>query len=312
MNIEEFTELRLKYFETAFIGRAKSTVESSHSSMNEFEDFLFLGTHGKRIDLSDPDLFSEFLKDVWKRHKREGPRRVVSGVTRFIRWLLRAGYITRDPSTAVTGFKVVRGPTKPPITRADYDAIMAVCDAGPARWLIMTAWATGMAMVDICFLSLDEIDLENLCITKRRKKSDSRCIIPIETGSDFHKALIQQIKNMDLSHPENDRENEKYYLSPELKRIYSGSHGNLTTMVSKIFRKAGVDKRKTFHSFRVAYCSMLANGDVNLGLACKMTGHKNPGTFAKRYLKVKPEALHQALTDARNKQAEHEQSAFLD
>lgn len=312
MNIEEFTTLRLKYFNTAFIGRSEGTIDCSRRSLDEYEDFIYLGKHGMPADIENVDLYAEFLKVVWARHKREGPRRVVSCVTRFLRWMMRAGYINRDPSASVTGFKVIQGPTKPAITRADYEAILKVCDSGDMRWLFMTAWSTGMAMVDICNLTLTEVDFDNWCICKRRKKSDSRCIIPIETGSDFHKALMDRVKNIDLLHPANDRATDTYYLCPELAAAYKGSHGNLTTNVTKIMRKAGLGRMKTFHSFRVAYCSMLANGDVNLGLACKMTGHRNPGTFVKRYLKVKPEALHQAVTDARNKQAEHEGSAFMD
>jgi len=312
MTLEEFTKIRNKYVLNSMPGLSESTKEIHRRSIDEWEDFMFLGDHGLKPDLEDSDLYALFLNHVWAKFKREGPRRVSSSVVRFLRWCLRAGIIQRDPSLVVRQLKTVQSPTKPALTRSDFDAILANCIDGRLRWLFIAGWYTGLAMVDICELSVDEVDIKNWCITKRRRKSDTNCIIPIETGSMFHVELLERMKAVDPSHRVNDQNAEKFYLNPDLLEWYRSSHGNLTTAAKALMLKAGVDKHKTFHSLRVAYCSMLANGGVNMGLACKMTGHKNPETVVRRYLKVKPVALHQALHDARAKQAEHEDAAFLD
>lgn len=311
MTLQEFNKLRVQYNKTAFVGRSPGTMERSRQSLDNYEEFMFYGGHGENPDFEDLDLYSEWLKDVHKRHKRQGVQLVSSHIVRFLRWCVRAGHITKDPSTVIFGMKITQAQTKPAYTRSDYEAMRDAAVGTDLSWLVICGWATGMATVDICLLRLDEVDLDNWCIIKQRSKSGSSCVIPIETGSEFHAALLEKIKSVDLNHPVHDKANQHYYLCPTLAHRYKTKQGEMAHDLRKLQKRAGVDKRKTFHSMRVAFCSMLANGNINLGLACKMTGHRNPGTFVRRYMKVKPAVLHQVLTEARNKQVENESGVFM-
>lgn len=312
ITLEQFRELRGRYFREAFIGRSRATIRRNNAAMDYYEEFTFHILAKPEVDLESTADYATWLDHVDRTRKRQGKQMSTSAVIRFFRWLMRVGLMNRPPSMIIDSLPFRQSPPKPAFTVAEYERLKKEAIGTVCWWPIVSAWATGMSIIDVSLLTTDEVDLDNWCIHKRRAKSNAPCIIPIITGSDFHEALLEKLKNLDLSHPEHKPEEGVYYVDPNLANLYrSSSACGVMQPFDRIKEKAGIDRRKTFHSLRVSFCSMMANSNMSLALACKMSGHTDPETFVRRYLKVDPKVLHKVLAEARNKQAERDGEVFL-
>jgi hypothetical protein len=87
----------------------------------------------------------------------------------------------------------------------------------------------------------------------------------------------------------------------DLARVYKRQESDNSGRLQAIFRaacgKAGI-QGKSFHCFRVALCTALANSDTNTFLVCAISWHSDPKTFM-HYVRTDKDALRSALRRAR-------------
>jgi len=155
------------------------------------------------------------------------------------------------------------------------DEVGKLVNAAPNRdWktLIYLGAFTGARLGDCVGLTWDNIDTENAMISYTQKKTGKNVILPV------HRDLLHHLHAL----------SESGALGPLCRSLarkkQSGNHG-LSEGFKRIVVRAGLDlkvvkgkgtrnfARRTFHSLRHTFSSVLANQGVSEEMRMKLTGH---------------------------------------
>lgn len=205
----------------------------------------------------------------------------------FIRWMHRMQYI----SSPLHEF-MPRVPAPPPgeiviVTDEQYRRFVEEYRSSPYGWAMVLAYHTAFRLGDVCSLRWSEVDLKTQWIRKipnKTRRNGEKVEVPILSGSDLYEWLDRLSKDKD----------DPEFVSPELWRRYQ-SHYGLPSDLSKALRSVGI--YTTFHSLRKTFESRLANSGMNLAVAAKITGRRDPKSLM-RYVKPDPEVVRQGVTMA--------------
>ncbi len=185
----------------------------------------------------------------------------------------RYGFIDKNPVPAVRLPKCVSS-ERDVFTM---DEIGKLVNAAPNRdWktLIYLGVFTGARLGDCIDLTWENIDASNAMISYAQKKTGKNVILPV------HRDLLQHLHTL----------SESGTLGPLCRSLAkmrkSGNHG-LSEGFKRIVVRAGLDlkvvkgkgtrnfARRTFHSLRHTFSSVLANQGVSEEMRMKMTGHSS-------------------------------------
>ena len=137
---------------------------------------------------------------------------------------------------------------------------------------LVTMWFTGMSCGDACTLKWEDVDLEQLAIFVRRRKTDSLQIIPILAGSLMHESLTKAHRMRDGD-----------YVWPAAAEKYLRSQEQVSTGINEVVRS--VCPGKTSKHMRNTMASRAANAGVNESMAMQIGGWKDPKIFREYILK---------------------------
>jgi len=176
------------------------------------------------------------------------------------------------------------------------EEIGKLVNAAPNRdWktLIYLGAFTGARLGDCVALTWDNIDTENAMISYTQKKTGKTVVLPV------HRDLLHHLHAL----------SESDTLGPLCRSLaktkQSGNHG-LSEGFKRIVVRAGLDlkvvkgkgtrnfARRTFHSLRHTFSSVLANHGVSEEMRMKMTGHSSR-EMHQRYSHHDHEALQKAM-----------------
>ena len=209
------------------------------------------------------------------------------------RWIDLNGWTDFCPNKWL---KTIRIPErkKKLVTYDEYCALRDNMARSYYRWAVVCAYHTGMAASDVYLLKWAEVDMDNLVITRVRKKMirfGKPCIIPIVPGSDLYEWLKIMREN---AQPDAE------YVCPALANLmlYSDPK-NVYVKFSASVNRVLPGRKITFHCFRHTFVSNIANSGMNLAVACAITGHSSPDMF-KKYVKPNIEALRKGIVDGIN------------
>lgn len=288
-----------EYFKTTFVGRTESTALRNRDAMRELEIF----TGQRQLDKS---WYMEWRAHCYGRWASSHAHNVMSKTHRFLNWLESMEYIEQNPRVKV-GLPIIpiTVKEKKPFTLEDYEAMKAASVGTVMHFLVILGWATGMRLSDCCLLQWGAVDMDKLEIATiqwKVKRLGHKAYIPFEPGSDLHQALLEKQKLPIQQSWPNIPDKGIFYVDPDLAVLYKRQMGNcfrdLQIKFNAVMKKAGITD-KSFHCFRVALCTQLANSDVNTVLACSISGHRDPSIFLK-YARVSTEARRAALNKARS------------
>jgi integrase len=287
-----------EYYAQTFIGLTDRMAQLARQYLTAFE--MFLGS--KKLD---PTHYAKWVQECHNRWSPGTAKLALSHTDRFLRWLENMDYIVKSPHRVIKKPVVALGTPRPAFTPAEYEALKIGSIGTELHWLVVLGWATGMRLSDCCLLTWERVDLNNLIIctpqlkTKRHGKLQT---VPFEIGSDVYHALTLKAALPPSTHWPNNPANKVYYVDPELarqfKRQYSGNNQGLQRKFRALCDRVGIPSTKSFHSFRVSMCSVLANSGINMAVGMAITGHQNPQNFI-RYVRVQTSALRAALHQAR-------------
>jgi integrase len=165
--------------------------------------------------------------------------------------------------------------------------------------VIRFAFFTGARLRDITNLRWSNIDLAKGTMTFKPMKTDRK-------GKEITLPLHADLEHWLLERPTTD--DGKAYLFPDLANRSSGGREGLSYDFQKLMKAAGIaaeyeyleaegDARKriklSFHSFRHAFASMLANAGVTQEIRQKLTGHASAEVHA-LYTHLEMEVLRDA------------------
>ena len=209
-------------------------------------------------------------------------------IMRFWRWLEDNEHIEHSPLLARRTVRpLVIPPTRRPIMEDQYRAVMAVAGT-PWRELCAVGWHTGLRYSDVAGLRWDQIDWESRVITtlpRKIRRFNKTLTIPM---ADELVAVLRERKE----HPRYPALAMCEVVFPELN-IASWDRVYAYTEIQKVFRRAGLPKGYSFHSFRHAFCTRLSNDGVSPLTISAMTGQSL--RVLQTYVKVSVEAKRAAL-----------------
>lgn len=213
--------------------------------------------------------------------------------SRFFNWCVANGYLLINP------MKSVRKPPRPTtkkliFTHDEYLKLLKVLEGHPVKTLFIVGYHTGFSPVDCIQLKWEEVDLENMVITKYRHKLRNHggppVVVPIVPGSDLHKLLLDF-----KAHPPEywNEQTEQGFVDPELAR--RGGLYSLQEIFKVKSRKAGLwMEGRNLGCLRHTFLSRLTNSGCDVTLGSKMSGHSNPRAFA-HYVTPDVDAMRKAL-----------------
>lgn len=230
----------------------------------------------------------------------------------FLRWLYQMQFTAHDLSHCIPLLPTPKTTEAKAVTEEQYLALKKFCAgklwAQPYLWLIILGYRTGMSLTDCCHLRwnshesrvhLDDNGPSYIDIIRRKMATRSgekgRCLIPIVPGTDLHQALIE--RRIVQNYKRFDGIDDYVHQDCPGLHEWNGAFDSMHMMMRRIFRGAGIPRGTTFKNLRNSFCSNLVNSGMNIGLACKITGHNNPKTLL-AYLKPDRLALQDGVAKA--------------
>lgn len=216
----------------------------------------------------------------------------------FMRWCEEAGYMSVPPIKAVVRHQERAKPLPSIYTEQEYERIKEASKGTNNYFLTVVGRSTGMSMIDICYLRWASVDMENLYIHTNRIKmawrgpESSQFWVPILANSDLH-LLLQELLDSKIARFGNDNDS---FVNPELKGLYTFQYATVVQHYSAMLKRLGI-MDKSFKNWRNTFMSHVANSGGNMGLAVKLTGHKDPTVYA-AYIRPDVEALRTIVQSA--------------
>lgn len=215
-------------------------------------------------------------------------------VRRMFTWLADEGII---PDTTLYAFTRRRLPALPrvanakrPITRAEHERLLRVIRTAGRPWWrtsCIVAWHTGLRLSDVAHLTWAQIDWteETIAVTPIKTQRIGKTVtIPMEPELVEHLLALRA---------------EPYYDSPDVlsdMKAYYGVKCALEDQFRSLLKRAGI-VGVSFHSYRHAFVSRLANSGINPKIIATMTGQTVEQIMS--YTHVTVEAKRAALEQAR-------------
>lgn len=262
-----------QFLAVRFKGKARRTIDMEKAHMDQFELFVRRRAITKNLLLQ----YSDFL-DSKGYHANTINKRIMS-VARFFKWCEEMDYIQKSPHNVLKYRPVRRDQPLPSIyTEGEYERIKEFTQGTWKYYVTVFGYRTGMSLVDICHLRWVSVNMDELYIMTNRIKMLSRdpsvFVVPILAESDLHVMLMEQRASSGKYKNERDQ-----YVNPEMYGQYCFAQARLSEDYGRMLKKLDI-RGRAFKNFRNTFISNVANSGMNLALATKMTGHKDPSVFA--------------------------------
>lgn len=302
MPIDGIEAVMDEYLRVDFPGRTPSTVETNKVRLRPFAKFI------RKHEFITLELMTEYVSYLFNSKQWSWRHALLAydAISRFFKYLERRGIIHDNP------IRRIRRPIRPkgerkteqsePISPEQYVALRRVSNG---HWLdasIMIGWHTGMSIRDCATLRWKHIDMVNGCIRKPRQKTGFEAIIPFSPNDEIAKFLTRM---RELCGPD---PNPEAFVDPDAagrfcrpgdgRSVFASTIG--LSRFRELCKKAGIPNTHSFHGFRHAVVSALANSGMNTAVASKVTGHADPSIFA-QYVTPDIPQLRAAYQKARDK-----------
>lgn len=284
-------------------GKRGSTAKSSLSTYSRcMTGFLaFIGPHADMpMERLDESHFRGYRDDL---RKKKRTARTCNQALKILRgWMKTAvvqGHLARNPGASVPMLLETDSIERAPYEPKELERLLKTAD-GSWKGVVMLGIYGGMRLRDATNLRWSSVDLKGGVIrflplkTARKKKE---VVLPI------HPSLLAYLKTLPLPiHPSN-------FLFADLAGKSTGGKSGLSFQFNAILTKAKIERdrvrleadgkrvvegRRTFHSLRHTFASMLAKGGVSEGLRMELAGHKTPD-MARHYTHHELETLRAAV-----------------
>ncbi len=137
--------------------------------------------------------------------------------------------------------------------------------------IIETMYSTGLRVMEIINLKINDIDFENMFITVRKGKNKKDRVVPINAFAlNWIKDYLNKARPVFISKNNTDK-GFLFLESQNGKKISTDSIGDMITRHTK---KAGIDKHFIPHSFRYACATHMLKNGADIRYIQEMLGHK--------------------------------------
>jgi integrase/recombinase XerC len=273
--------------------RSPHTLRNYLSDLRQFCAFLS-SSGGKNCDALkllvrvDLPLVRAYLAKLARGCKKSSVGRKLAAVKGFFRYLVREGYMPRNPLLDIAAPKQEK--PLPPFLSVDdaFRLLGSIQGTGHLqardRALLEVLYSTGTRVSEVVALNWSEIDF-NLGIIGVLGKGSKERVVPIG------EIALQALRNYGLEQKAKWncklRGEEPVFLNSRGKRITTRS---VARIVEKHLKTAGIAVKMGPHGLRHSFATHLLNGGADLRLIQELLGHSSLST-TQRYTHVNLDQL---------------------
>jgi integrase/recombinase XerD len=215
-----------------------------------------------------------------------------SSLNHFFTWLVKRGYVTKNPIDIVDRPKNQTEHKVTYLTKIEINKLYKAINSNPIpvmamrdKTLISLALSTALRVSALVNINIEDIDLENNVINVIEKRQKVRTI---EFGEQTKKVLQDwiEVRNKEFG----DVNTTALFLSQKKGRLSVDAVGDLLT---KYCMEAGI-KRITPHKLRATASCMMAKNNIPVKAIAKQLGHAQIATTM-RYIDVFNEDTEKAI-----------------
>jgi integrase/recombinase XerC len=269
------------------------TLRNYLSDLRQFCEFLRASAgkdcdEAKLLERVDVPLVRSYLAKLAKGCKKSSVARKLAVVKGFFRYLVREGYVPRNPLLDVASPKQEK--SLPPFLSVDdaFRLLGIVQGTGHLeirdRAILEALYSTGTRVSELVALDWGEIDF-NLGIIRVLGKGSKERVVPI--GETALQALRDYGLEQKKKWNRKLRGEEPVFLNSRGMRITTRS---VARIVEKHLKAAGIAVKMGPHGLRHSFATHLLNGGADLRLIQELLGHSSLST-TQRYTHVNLDQL---------------------
>jgi integrase/recombinase XerD len=237
----------------------------------------------QRLEQYGANLVGAVHRDVvdyinWRQDCGAKPRstaRQLSSFRRFYRYLLREGYIAKDPTADIAMPKIGRALPQS-LTEAEVDALLAAPNVSEPlghrdRAMLEVLYATGVRVSELINLTVTQLNL-NQGVLRIIGKGDRERLIPLgDEAQDWLREFIGGPRVEILL----ERQTEFLFPTRRGDRMTRQAFWHI---IKRYAKKAGINKRLSPHTVRHAFATHLLNNGADLRVVQLLLGHSDVST----------------------------------
>ena len=248
----------------AFI-EAKTVEGRSEKTITRYSYMLekMIAQIGKPVAKIDSFDVRSFLSEERKRglsgRSLEGMRMIMSG---FFNWATREGLINKNPMANIGAIKYKKD-IKTPFSALEIEKIKRACKTARDRALVDFLTATGCRIGEVCKLTRDSVDFQNMEVLVLGKGNKERVVYLTEVAADSLRTYLDS-------------------RSDHSDQLFAGKREMFTeqgcrALLKRLERDSGVENVHP-HRFRRTLATNLINRGMALQEVAYVLGHSNINT----------------------------------
>lgn len=285
-----FDEAQKKFLDylAGELSASDQTVRAYKKDLEQLANFLKQRELTATNDIENLTLkeLRAFVVSLTGSHEPSSVSRKVASIKSFFKFLLKRGYIKKNPASLLVAPKV---PKKLPYPLSQSEAEQFVESAGikqpPKQELLLARdkaiaevlYGSGLRASEVCGLNQDDIDLNSGIIRVRGKGKKER-LVPL---TDLAKeALKRYLSLLEFATKRGDK--QALFLNHIGKRLTTRG---LAKIVNRISLKSEIHKNPSPHALRHSFATHMLEEGADLRTIQELLGHSSLATTEK-YTKV--------------------------
>lgn len=297
------------FFNGKSTSMSKITLKKYMYQMKYFFNFIaaqYLNNKDiRQIDLTEfktitSDEIRAYIQFVSQTMTNNYVVQLISVLSVFFNYYLKNGYINNNPVSSIERPKAQRHLMVKLTLEESNRLLLAISNETRVKLkmkkvseneilrdktIIIFFLSTGVRLSELVGLNYGSINLENKTAVVRRSKSGKEEIIYLTDD------LVKQLELYFSSFPQTDL-NAPLFTTKDGNRV---TGQNLTVMVRKYVRFAGINKKITPHKLRATFGTNLYQKTHDIYMTAKLLGHTTVVTTTKYYVDIDEELKRKAL-----------------
>lgn len=253
---------------------SERTLITYRDCLEKFQAFWFSLDSGLSWETMPADVIRAWMVEMMDRGlKATTVAKCISAVKAFYRYMLRMGYIDKDPARSIRPPKRER-PLPGFISEGEMDRLFGEVQFTPDysgrrdRLILLMLYSTGLRASELIGLDVEDVDTEQCQLRVTGKRNKQR-IVPF--GTELREAVLSYLPLRGEAGEERafflNRRRTRRICYDDLRRV---TVSNLSLVTDR--------KKKSPHVLRHSFATAMLNHDADLMSIKELLGHESVGT----------------------------------
>ena len=255
-------------------GYSVCTVTAYKTDLMKFREYYLSVERGLDWDTIDADIVRCWMVDLMDQgYTPTSVNRKLSSLRSFYKFLMKRGWIKKDPLVKVQGPKRKR-PLPAFVKEADMNRLLDETDFGEGflacrdKMIIGLFYATGVRLAELVGMNDSDVDFSVKRIKVTGKRNKQR-IIPF--GEELGESLQMYVSMRDETCP-CPRLTDALFVNEKGMRI---SRAKVENLVKTYLSKVVSLKKRSPHVLRHSFATAMLNNQAELGVVKELLGHES-------------------------------------